>query len=132
MKKKEGNYSEEEKRLIEEIEEYNRERDRIKMIVGKLGGKQYSKREMIINIVLFGVIFVLFVLEVTVHVIPAFLSLEIGIFLVSIKIIMMIHAQQKSNHFQFWVLNSIEFRMNEMHKKIREIEKYIYESKEEE
>lgn len=129
MGKKEMDYSEEEQRLLDEIEEYNRERDRIKMIVGKLGGKQYSKREMIINIALFGIILILFVLEVTVHIIPAFLSLEIGIFLVSIKIIMMIHSQQKSNHFQFWVLNSIEFRMNEMHKKMREMEKYIYEQK---
>ena len=99
------------------------------MIVGKLGGKQYSKREMIINIVFFAIIVVMFVLEVTVHIIPTFLSLEIGIFLVSIKIIMMIHAQQKSSHFQFWVLNSIEFRMNEMYKKVREMEKYIYEQK---
>ena len=129
MAKDKSQYSEEEQRLIDEIEEYNRERDRIKMIVGKLGGKQYSKREMIINIVLFGIILILFVLEITVHMIPSFLSLEIGIFLVSIKIIMMIHSQQKSNHFQFWVLNSIEFRINEMHKKMREMEKYIYEKK---
>jgi hypothetical protein len=128
----EAQYSEEEQRLIDEIEEYNRERNRIKMIVGKLGGKQYSKREMIINIVLFAVIIILFVLEITVHIIPAFLSLELGIFLVSIKIIMMIHSQQKSNHFQFWVLKAIEFRMNEMHKKMREMEKYIYEQKDEE
>lgn len=124
-------YKEEEQRLKEEIDEYMRERDRIKQIIGRIGGKKYSKRDMIINIVFFVVIITLFVLEVTIHVIPTFLSLEIGILLVSIKIIIMIHTQQKTNHFEFWVLNSIEFRLNEMYKKVREMEKYLYENKEE-
>lgn len=118
----------EEKHLREEIEEYNRERDRIKMIIGRIGGKSYSKRDMIINIVFFGIIIVLFTLEVAFHLIPAFLSLEIGILLVSIKIIIMIHSQQKSNHFQFWVLSSIEYRINDLHKKIRDLENNIYEN----
>ncbi len=124
-------YKEEEKRLKEEIDEYMRERDRIKQIIGRIGGKKYSKRDMIINIAFFVVIITLFVLEVTIHVIPTFLSLEIGILLVSIKIIIMIHTQQKTNHFEFWVLNSIEFRLNEMYKKVRDMEKYLYENKEE-
>lgn len=124
-------YKEEEKKLKEEIDEYMRERDRIKQIIGRIGGKKYSKRDMIINIAFFVVIITLFVLEVTIHVIPTFLSLEIGILLVSIKIIIMIHTQQKTNHFEFWVLNSIEFRLNEMYKKVREMEKYLYENREE-
>ena len=124
-------YKEEEKRLKEEIDEYMRERDRIKQIIGRIGGKKYSKRDMIINIAFFVVIITLFVLEVTIHVIPTFLSLEIGILLVSIKIIIMIHTQQKTNHFEFWVLNSIEFRLNEMYIKVRDMEKYLYENKEE-
>jgi hypothetical protein len=99
------------------------------MIIGKIGGRKYSKRDMVINILFLSVILTLFVLEITVHIIPAFLSLEIGVFLVSIKIIIMIHTQQKTNHFQFWVLNSIEFRLNEMHKKVREIERHLYEKK---
>ena len=116
---------EKEKKLQEEIEEYNKERDRIKFVIGKIGGKRYSKFDTILNIVFLVIIAVLFVLEVTLHLVPAFLSLEIGILLVSIKIIIMIHSQQKTNHFQFWVLNSIEYRMNEMYKRIKIIEKEV-------
>jgi len=41
---------------------------------------------------------------------------------VSIKIIWMIHQQQKIDHFQFWILNSIEFRLNEIVRRTRIIE----------
>jgi predicted membrane protein len=116
---------EKEKKLQEEIEEYNQERDRIKFVIGKIGGKRYSKSDTVLNIVFLVIIAVLFFLEVTFHLIPAFLSLEIGILLISIKIIIMIHSQQKTNHFQFWVLNSIEYRMNEMVKRIKTMEKQV-------
>ena len=116
---------EKEKKLQEEIEEYNKERDRIKFVIGKIGGKRYSKSDSVINIVFLVIIAILFILEVTVHLIPAFLSLEIGILLISIKIIIMIQSQQKTNHFQFWVLNSIEYRMNEMYKRIKTMEKQV-------
>lgn len=118
---------EKEKKLKEEIEEYNKERDRIKFVIGNIGGKRYSKFDTILNIAFLFIIALLFILEVAFHFIPAFLSLEIGILLISVKIIIMIHSQQKSNHFQFWVLNSIEYRMNEMYKRIKTVERNILE-----
>ena len=51
------------------------------------------------------------------------LTLEIGVLLVSVKIIWMIHKQTKVEHFQFWILNSIEFRLNAISKKLTQIEK---------
>jgi len=118
-----------EQKLKEEIEEYNKERDRIKSVIGKIGGRRYSKVDTVINLLFFCIIAVFFVLEFTIHLIPAFLSLEIGVLLISIKIIWMIHSQQKTNHFQFWVLNSIEYRMNETYKRISQIEKELREIK---
>jgi hypothetical protein len=41
---------------------------------------------------------------------------------VSLKIIWMIHAQTKVDHFQFWILNSIEFRMNMVSRRIAELD----------
>jgi hypothetical protein len=116
---------EKERALKEEIAEYNKERDRIKYIIGNIGGKRYSKVDTIVNIVFILIIIALFILEVAFHQIPAFLSLEIGVLLISAKIIWMIHSQQKTNHFQFWILNSIEFRMNEIIKRIKAIEKEL-------
>ena len=56
---------------------------------------------------------------------PEMFSLEIAILLVSVKIIWMIHIQTKVEHFQFWILNSIEFRLNDIAKRIRTIEAQI-------
>ena len=56
---------------------------------------------------------------------PPLFSIELGILLVSVKIIWMIHKQTKVEHFQFWILNTIEFRLNEISKKISAIEKHL-------
>ena len=40
----------------------------------------------------------------------------------------MIHEQQKVNHFQFWILTSLEYRINEIYKKVSVLEKYISKS----
>jgi len=45
--------------------------------------------------------------------------------LVSIKIIWMMHKSTKVEHFQFWILNSIEFRLNDVAKQVRQLEKTV-------
>lgn len=109
--------------ILHELEEYNREKDRIKTLLGNLGGKQFSRVDTIINVVFLLIIVVIFTVEITTHLIPAFISLEIGVLLVSIKIVWMIHSQHRFYHFQFWVLNSIEYRVNDIAKRIRKLEK---------
>lgn len=39
----------------------------------------------------------------------------------------MIHKQMKVEHFQFWILNSIEYRINEISKKLIKIEEVLNE-----
>jgi hypothetical protein len=111
--------------ILKEIQEYNKERDEIKNMLGKIGGKSYSKFDTVINILFLSLISIFFILEITTHWLPSFISLEISVLLVSIKIVWMIHSQQKFNHFQFWILNSIEYRMNQITGKIKKIEKEI-------
>jgi hypothetical protein len=41
--------------------------------------------------------------------------------MVSLKIIWMMHKQSKVEHFQFWILNSIDFRLNDISKEIRQL-----------
>lgn len=114
-----------EEELLHEIEDFNREKERIKELIGKIGGKSYSRRDNIVNMVFLTIIVVGFVLEMTTHFLPTYISIEIGVLLVSIKIVWMIHSQGKYNHFVFWILNSIEFRINDIAKKVRAIEKSI-------
>jgi len=98
--------------LMEEITEFNRERQRIKDVIGRIGGVQYSRAEMIVNILFITLVVGFFILEVTLHPFPTTVSVEIGLFLVSLKIVWMIHANQKFNHFLFWILNTVEYRLN--------------------
>jgi len=108
--------------LIKELEEFNREKSRVRNVIGSIGGKSYNRIDIIINVVFLCIIAALFVLEMTTKLLPVFISIEIGILLVSIKIVWMIHSHNKFYHFQFWVLNSIEFRINDLVKKVKNIE----------
>ena len=117
--------------LLEELEQFRKEKERIRLLVGQIGGKGSEKRDHIINVVFIVAMLLLFIFDLLRHVfhmevpLPQLFSLELAVLLVSMKIIWMIHKGTKVEHFQFWVLNSIEFRLNDVSKHIREIEKKI-------
>jgi hypothetical protein len=111
--------------ILREIEEYNRERDQIKNMLGRIGGEKYSKKDMIINVIFLTIILLMFILELTTHFLPTYISIEVSILLVSIKIVWMIYSQHKFNHFLFWILNSLEFRMNNIYSRIKKIERML-------
>jgi hypothetical protein len=46
------------------------------------------------------------------------IALEVGIFLLSLKIFLLLHNEVKVNHFQFWMLSSLEWRMNDISKRL--------------
>ena len=117
--------------LMEELEQFRREKEQIRKLVGQIGGKATAKRDKIINAAFIVAIATLLVLEILRHLLdisiplaPLF-SIELGVLLVSIKIIWMIHKQAKVEHFQFWILNSIEFRLNDVSKQMRQIEERL-------
>lgn len=112
-----------EQTLLQELEDYRQERERMKRVMAQIGGKQQSTLNRIINITLVLSIVALAIIEFGFKLIPAILALEIGVLLVSIKIIWMVYMQEKANHFQFWILNSLEFRINEITRRVRNIEK---------
>jgi len=115
--------------LAEELRHFKAEKEKIRKLVGQVGGARSAKAERVLTIVFIVIMIALFVLDVMRHVLkirtplPPLFSLEIGILLVSIKIIWMIRKQSKVEHFQFWILNSIEFRLNDLGRQIRELAK---------
>lgn len=115
--------SDREKELERELEEFKKEKERVKQILGNLGGTRSVRREKLINMGFLIVVLTFFVLEVTTHFLPPFVSLEVGLLFLSIKIIWMMNNAHKVSHFQFWILNSIEYRVNQIDKKVRELEK---------
>lgn len=116
-----------EEALRKEIEDYNQEKEKIRTMLGKVGGKNFSKVDAIINGIFLAIILILFILEMTTHFLPPYISLEISVLLVSIKIVFMMHHQYKTSHFQFWILNTIEFKINAIHSDLRDLEKKINE-----
>jgi hypothetical protein len=117
--------------LKEELEHFRQEKEKVRSLVGQIGGKATVKRDRIINILFVTAIVLLFSLDLLRHIfglsipLAPLLSIELGLLLVSIKIIWMIHRSLKVEHFQFWILNSIEFRLNDISRRMKNIEDSI-------
>jgi hypothetical protein len=108
-----------------ELKEFQNERERMKQIIGKIGGNNNSIKHRLINIIFLTIVIAVFILGSVLHKISMFFSLEIGVLLISLKIAWMIHEQQKINHFQFWILNSLEYKINEISKKNKKLENLL-------
>ena len=115
--------TERERELARELEEFKKEKERVKKLLGSLGGQLSHKKENMINILFLSIVLLFFTLEVTTHWLPPFVSLEVGLLILSIKIVWMMYTSQKVNHFQFWILNSIEFKVNKIEKQIYNLER---------
>ncbi len=117
--------------LEEELEQFRREKEKIRQLVGRIGGAASSKRDKVVNIVFVAAIVALLLADALKHIagwpipISPVFSIELGVLLVSAKIIWMIHKQSKVEHFQFWILNSIEFRLNDVAKRMKELERRL-------
>ncbi|MFA6715671.1 MAG: hypothetical protein WCS27_09860 [Victivallaceae bacterium] len=116
--------------LRKELEDYRKEKEQIRKIIGAIGGAGYDLRERILNGVFVFLLCAIFLADILRHFwefkipyLTPLLSIEIGVLLVSVKIIWMIHKQTKVEHFQFWILNSIEFRLNAIAKKLEQMGK---------
>jgi hypothetical protein len=126
---------------IEELEAqlraYKEERERIRDLLGRIGGKTDVKQDKVANWIFFILILLLFAFDLVRYVLnihiplPPLVSIEIGILLVSVKIIWMISRQTKVNHFQFWILNSIEFRINNLSQQVSDLQQAMENVKEE-
>lgn len=122
--------------LQKELEGFKAEQERVRALVGRIGGRTSPRREMILNVVFLLVVLTVFVFDVlrgifgiTVPGLPLVLMEEIALLLISLKIIWMIHKQTKIDHFQFWILTSIEFQLTEVAKRVKELEAKIEAAK---
>lgn len=117
--------------LKAELDNFKKEKEKIRQLMGQVGGKEQAARDKWINRVFMVSIALLGINDLLhqiwkVHVpINTEFSLVIAILLVSIKIIWMMHKSTKVEHFQFWILNSIEFRLNDVAKQLRNLEKTV-------
>ena len=112
----------EEEILEKDIEEFLIEKEKIRNIIGRIGGKvTFASR--VTNFFWMAAIITTFVISIFMRDTLRLMMIEVGVLLISLKVVYYFHRQAKVNHFQFWILSSIEWRINEIVKKLNELTK---------
>ena len=118
---------EEIKVMLDELEQFRTEKERVKMLMGQIGGISKKKYDKSLNYIFIVLIILLFAFDMARHIfhwelpLPDLFSLEIGILFVSLKIVWMMLKQSKLEHFQFWILNSIEYKLNQISTRLNKL-----------
>ncbi len=120
MDDKERQVEEEIEDLRQELENFQQEKDRIRGIVGKIGGVPTFNTKIFNNIFLAIIIASLVISLFFPNI--RLLMIELATVALSIKILYMMHCQNKVNHFQLWMLSSLEWRINEVMKLLRKVQ----------
>ncbi len=110
---------EKERTLAEEIEQFKREKERIRSIVGRIGGVP-SFRQKMFNMLFGAVIAACFIVSIGTKGRLVLPMIEIGVILISLKIMYLLHTFSRQMHFIFWILSSIEWRLSEMEGRMKE------------
>lgn len=103
--------------LKNQIESFQKEKDRIRAIVGQIGGMPSSTKkiyELMFTVLVIGALIAALFLDGVLK----FASIEAAIALLSLKIIYLMRNQARVNHFQLWILTSLEWRINEIMEKL--------------
>jgi hypothetical protein len=120
MERKHENLEDEISDLKQELENFQKEKERIRAIIGKIGGVPRFQTKLI-NIIFVSIIMVSVVISIIGGESLRLLMIELATVTLSAKIIYMIHLQMRINHFQFWILSSIEWRINETIKHMKQL-----------
>ena len=110
--------------LKEDLNEFLKEKEEMRDIIGKIGGSNNSQYRLMTTLFA-GIILVIFVTGIILRRLSPTLTISLSILIAAFKIIWMQQQSQKSMHFQFWILNSIEIRINELDKRQRKLEKMV-------
>jgi len=99
--------------LRQSLETFEKEKERVRAIIGKVGGVPRFRTKLA-NVVFIAIILVAGVISIFSGEKVRLLMIELTTVMLSVKIIYMIHVQMRVNHFEFWILSAIEWRINEM------------------
>ena len=99
--------------LKQALENFEKEKERVRTIIGNIGGVP-KFRTKLINALFIVIIIVAGAVSIFSGDRLRLLMIELTTIMLSVKIIYMIHIQMRVNHFKFWILSAIEWRINEM------------------
>ncbi len=107
-----------EEELEHELRSFEKERENIRRIIGKLGGAPSNKARLI-NVIFVVLVLAVFGMSIVWGGRMRFFMMEVGILLLSIKLIFFLESHMRLNHFQFWILSSLEWRLDKIDRQIR-------------
>ena len=120
MNQKNEHYENEIDDLKKELEHFEQEKERVRAIIGQIGGVP-KFRTKLVNAIFILVIAASVVISIIAGEKLRLLMVELATVTLSLKIIYLIHCQMRINHFKFWILSSIEWRLTEMRKEIKKL-----------
>src|SRR4030042_5941281 len=105
--------------LKQALEHFEQEKERVRTIIGTIGGVPQFRTKLV------NVIFIIIIIAAGIVSIISenlrLLMVELTTVMLSVKIIYMIHIQMRVNHFKFWILSAIEWRINEMTVQLKQL-----------
>jgi hypothetical protein len=122
MEHKDENVADELKDLKEELEHFQQEKERVRAIIGKIGGVPRFRAKLV-NVVFIVVITASVIISIFSGQELRLLMIELATIALSVKIIYLIHCQMRVNHFEFWILSSLEWRLTEIMRHVRRLDK---------
>ncbi len=122
MNEKYGKTEDEISDLEQALENFEKEKERVRAIIGKIGGVPQFRTKLI------NALFIVIIIGAGIVSIFSgdrlrLLMIELTTVMLSVKIIYMIHIQMRVNHFKFWILSAIEWRINEMTVQLKQLTK---------
>jgi hypothetical protein len=120
MEEKHENSKDEISDLKQALENFEKEKERVRAIIGSIGGVP-KFRTKLMNILFIAVIIAAGAVSIFSDEKLRLLMIELTTIMLSVKIIYMIHVQTRVNHFKFWILSAIEWRINEMMIQIKQL-----------
>lgn len=120
MEDKHQNTKDEISDLKQALENFEQEKERVRAIIGSIGGVP-KFRTKLTNILFIVVIILAGTVSIFADEKLRLLMIELTTIMLSVKIIYMIHIQTRVNHFKFWILSAIEWRINEMMIQIKQL-----------
>ncbi len=108
--------------LKQSLENFEQEKERVRAIIGKIGGIPQFRTKLI-NVLFIVIIVVAGAISIFSGDKLRLLMIELTTVMLSAKIIYMMHVQMRVNHFKFWILSAIEWRINEMTIQLKQLTK---------
>jgi len=120
MTEKKTKFKDEIEDLNKEVQEFEKEKERVRNIIGTIGGIPTFNTKLF-NVV-FGVLITTFLVVSLISKGTLRLAMiELATASISAKLIYLIHNQARVNHLVLWILSSLEWRITEIQKLLKDI-----------